>query len=530
MKKRGKNGLIERVIENWLTNSNEIGYQVPFCQYLISEGYNVLHLSSHGQMEQGKDIISLDANGNPCAFQLKSGNIDLAKWRQIKGEIDELIEIPINCSGVDKTVQHRTIFVTNGTISDPVRRAIDDLNPVNIRRGFSELEVITKMDLLKRFLEVHNVFLPREPSDFKLFLELLLSNGYEQIDKKATAKFLESILFVGKQTKNELKRKIASGLLLTKYLMKTYEDQSNHISIIEGWTLFCGYLFALVEKFDLEEKYWKQSYDLIMHLIADQFDLLKDEFFSRTNYIENSWDGGIIYRSRLTIVLGWLSAFELFMKHTDNEYAIDQRILEYIKRYKNDIWYWGESATPYFIEMSLVGYQLGDDAFSNDLLIDLVAKIMVENVSREGKGFPNPYYSAEQVLTYLFNFPDKELASDSFLGSSFHVSAIIDMLVRRNRRTSLSEVWRNVSKLLLCEFKPDQPWKFLTWICLEGKQVDVFYDRPQSWKKLRDQANDYSVPELPKLLLNNPFSHLFLVCYPHRLTRESIKLVDNSNK
>jgi len=301
-----------------LINTNEIGYQVPFCQYLVSEGFSILHLSSHGQMEQGKDVISLDEKGNPCAFQLKGGDIDLAEWRKIKGEIDELVEIPMNFPKIKKDIKHRAILVTNGKITDPVRRIIDDLNLSYKKRGFSELEIITKMDLLKRFLKVHDVFLPNEPSDFKLFLELLLSDGRELISKELTAKFIEGILFSAKETKPELKRKIASGLLLTKYVMQKYENVENHISIIEGWTLFGSYILAMVEKFSLEDEYWLQSFDLITRLITAQFDLLKEDFFSRKNYLEGSWDGGLIYKSRLTMVLGWLSAFELYKKKKEN--------------------------------------------------------------------------------------------------------------------------------------------------------------------------------------------------------------------
>lgn len=46
-------------------------------------------------MEQGKDIITIDKSGNYCAYQLKTGNIDLPKWREIRPEIEELIQLPI---------------------------------------------------------------------------------------------------------------------------------------------------------------------------------------------------------------------------------------------------------------------------------------------------------------------------------------------------------------------------------------------------------------------------------------------------
>ncbi len=71
--------MIERIIENWLINTNEKGYQIPFCQYLISKNYTIVHISTHGQMEQGKDIIAKDENETPYAFQLKAGDIDFKK-------------------------------------------------------------------------------------------------------------------------------------------------------------------------------------------------------------------------------------------------------------------------------------------------------------------------------------------------------------------------------------------------------------------------------------------------------------------
>lgn len=101
MKGKGESGLIERVIENWLTNTNEIGYQIPFCQYLISENHTIIYISPHSSLEQGKDIISIDENGIVHAFQLKSGNIKTSEWRKIQGEIIDLIMIPINHPSID---------------------------------------------------------------------------------------------------------------------------------------------------------------------------------------------------------------------------------------------------------------------------------------------------------------------------------------------------------------------------------------------------------------------------------------------
>ena len=65
--------MIERAIENWLTKTNERNYQAAFCQVLMHKGHRVLYSSSHGPMEQGKDIITVapDGDGDYHAYQTR---------------------------------------------------------------------------------------------------------------------------------------------------------------------------------------------------------------------------------------------------------------------------------------------------------------------------------------------------------------------------------------------------------------------------------------------------------------------------
>ena len=48
----------ERLVEDWLIRSNERGFEIPFCHLLVGEGHRVVHLTRHGEMEQGKDILA----------------------------------------------------------------------------------------------------------------------------------------------------------------------------------------------------------------------------------------------------------------------------------------------------------------------------------------------------------------------------------------------------------------------------------------------------------------------------------------
>jgi len=148
--------MIERAIENWLISTNERNYQIPFCQVLLQQGFKILDISSHRPMEQGKDIIALDENGNSVAYQLKTGKIDIPVWRSIRGEVEELIQLPIVHPSVDTTNVHKAYLVTNGSITDEVRHQIDLMNRDNVQkqRNYSYLEYIDFQGLLKCFLAV----------------------------------------------------------------------------------------------------------------------------------------------------------------------------------------------------------------------------------------------------------------------------------------------------------------------------------------------------------------------------------------
>lgn len=259
--------MIERAIENWLISTNERGYEIPFCQYLISEGYTILGISFHGQVEQGKDIIALNKKGIPCAFQLKSGNINQSVWNKIKSEIDDLLEIPIKHPKVVKQSKCECFLVTNGIINDKLKKDIVDRNLGLRKRNLPDLKIYDGPELVSKFIRVNGKFLPTKPPDLKVFLELLMSDGHELPDKKKLSTFLESVLFTKNETELQLRRKIASSVLLNQYVMAPYESLGNHIALIEGWVILSSLVFGIVEKYQLKENNWTQSIKMVLDKI-----------------------------------------------------------------------------------------------------------------------------------------------------------------------------------------------------------------------------------------------------------------------
>ena len=113
--------MLERIIENWLDKAIERSFQQPFCYMLSAEGHTIIHSTRHSATELGKDIITIDPDGIPCAFQLKTGNITLAKWQnEVSRQIDSLVVGKIVHSSVETLQHHKSYLVTNGNITEEV--------------------------------------------------------------------------------------------------------------------------------------------------------------------------------------------------------------------------------------------------------------------------------------------------------------------------------------------------------------------------------------------------------------------------
>lgn len=526
--------MIERIIENWLINSTERIFQVPFCQILGLEGYKVLHLSSHGVSEHGKDIIAFDNKNFSCAFQLKTGDMNSSVWRQIYPEITELVEYPIEFPSIITTKKHRAILVTNGKITDEVKTKINALNRGYSRRKLPRLELITGKELLQKFIRAQGSFLPNEPRQMRDFFELYLSDGRLNINEEKFSNFIKGILFEETQKENNIiiLRRITGSLLFTKYALYPYEKCNNHISIIKGLILFCSYLFALVEKTSLPKKYWESSYQLCWHAIKEHLEELKEEVIKRNNrFLEGNLtgDGGIVYKTRVTIIFGWLSAYELIQKAEDSSYTFDKSISDLIKdNFPHNFCLWGESATANFIMMGLFLSSLNEKEMATKVYEHVLTQIAIANNYESEKGLPDPYYSAEQVLAYLCKIPDYEIDLKSFIGTSYTLKTLIELLVREGKRDVLEKLWPPISKIQYCEYNPKPVWHTYFWRSEEGSEIQSPYESPQSWGKLNKEASA-KPSNLPKIIEKNKnFLMLFLLTFPHRVKSDLVKLIDHN--
>jgi hypothetical protein len=521
--------VIERVVENWLTSANERQYQIPFCQVLASEGETVLYISSHGALEQGKDIVTLGPEKVPRAYQLKSGNLKLPEWQRFKGEIDELVELPISTAIVRSRQHHRPYFVTNGRIGETVLNRIETANKVWRRHNPRALQAVQGHELVSRFIKAHGSFLPRETEAFSNLLELIVNSGAGPFDKARFSEFLESTLRLSGAsiTPRDAGRSITNAVLLTSYIVQNCERAGNHWALFEAWVVTASYILAMASKYRMAAKWWNGSFALCCLAAVRALDALCQECAgNQTAFIQGDpLTDGDFYPMRMTILAGTLSALSLYHRLKSEKWERQDYVHDFLSEHIKDAKIWGESATPYMVAAALELEHHGAHRHAERLIVQMMHSILALN-SQKGRGFANPYYGPEQVFR-LFSGMDP-MNSEVFIGHSYHLEALIEMLARRLLRTTLAHFWEKITRVHFTWFKPAEDWQWFRWHTYDGILEQKTPNAPQSWSALLE-ASEGGPIEVPALLRDRPeFAVLFMLVFPHRFGVGLMRLIDHA--
>jgi len=520
--------MIERVIENWLSNSDERGFQIPLGQLLSLQRYKIVHASTHGPFEQGKDIIAIDPTGIPCAIQLKAGDISLDRWRKIWPEIDELIEIPINHPSIDKTIRHRAILITSGDFSDPVRREIDDRNEDRKRKNQTILETIVKGQLLQDFIAVNEQFYPKEILDIQLFLNLYTYDGKCPLPKERISKFLSLISPLDEKiNKKDIVRLAASNLLFSKYIYSSYEKAKNYWSLADGWIVSTAYLLAMAEKYDAYEEL-KASIELsLLELESALFNLEKETLENPDLLQGGDLFDGMIIPFRTTILAGYLAAYRLFLLIKGAREWWDDKLNEFFVKHLSDLKIYSEGETPLFLNIFWCFDKNGKKEEAKKLLATIVNSIIY--ISRKQKeGLISPYYEAETVIRYHMGLLEEPI-NETFVDSSYSTSSLINLIVRREMKSYLAKIWRPITYIRSYEFIPKDLWETFLYRAEHGNLESRLLNKTQSWTALVEEANRIDIKQMPVGLIKYPqFLILLWLVFPHRMRPSHVKYLDEA--
>jgi len=524
--------VIARVVENWLDSAGErAGYEIPFCQALFAQGHKILFRSTHGQLEQGKDVITVDQKGEYHAYQLKAGDLTLAGWRDIRGEVEELVGLPLQHPDIPDGAPFRAYLVVSGVLRDPARKTIKDWKEEWVRQGRRPLELLDRHGLMRLLLDTHGDTLITAPADFERFLRLYLTDKKDVLDRREFATFVESSLPLDSELKRtDLRRALASTAALASYVLHGYAREQNHHPVVEGWLIVAAYLMAMVERYPLYFQACRASIDLCLAAWEAAAESLAREALDSPRWIEGDFIPDYSARGwRTTMLLAHLCSFALYRRAThrplDDEAAILDRLLHELK----NAWFWGESAGPHWYSILLFLWLHGQEEQSCQWSGGLARTIAQVNGTRSGGlGIPDVYVQPESLLKMIHLGETPFAPRETFRGRSFLLPILVEFLARRGRKRLLTLLWHDLCEVDRAEFVLDRKLDFYRWQAKTGSLDTRRWRHPERWTDLVTKANE---PVAQDLLLTREFVPLlmpFFLVYPHRFTSRMARLIETT--
>lgn len=496
--------MLERLVENWLTRINEKSFQTPFCQLLLAEGHRLIHVSRHGEREQGKDVIAYSPEGELCAYQLKtaSGKIKQSEWAGYVDQVIRLVEIAVRHPNVPEGQPHTPCFVTNGELDDAVLEEILNRNIGWRTRGLNELKVITGHNLLERFCKEQSDFWPQDPADLECFLHLCSDKGDGILDKPRFWHLLDSELApVREGTHAQCTRALATVGIFVWYALAPFSRTQNHVALVEGWTMWCSSILSVAEEHKLEDKHFLNAFSMARHWLRDALRELSEEVLARPDWVEGDVLAEAaepcLYLTRATWLLGFLCAYGLLLISED--VAPPPALLETIERQSKNLYLWGESAVPSFLSLIWFKKKSTGTAAPDFLLASLIRSIASSHRQDRPSGLPSPYVSPGEVL--LSQIPGSGVRPEEPPGQSYCLEGLVLLLSKRNWRETAANIWPDISRVPFAGYKPARLTDTYRWLTEQGQNTTVVPLPTQSWTELRKRAESAIGETVPRLLL-----------------------------
>jgi hypothetical protein len=520
----------ERLVEDWLTRVNERrGYEVAFCQKLISSGYRIVR-SGHSPTEHGKDITAVAPDGLVCSYQLKTGDLSQGDIEKHLGQINMLaLARPVHPS-LQEPFEYQPHFVTTGKLTPVALSLFNELNAGWEKQGLRPIKPIQGPELLADFLSLSSDFWPVAAPDIRRFRELYLVDGRGDLDLSQFAAFLIEVLR-GVKSGVDLERRAAAVNLFASYMLGEFFNQKDHWSVIRGWVVCASQIAWAGLTGNHADKHWKPSFQAARDAALVALDELAREVLAEDAFKVHDRELDDLTRTRNTTALAAAVSWQLIKSMDTKEVPQAERISELAIRFVQDgrLYFWGEGAFSQFLMLVWFLERNGNALIAQSLMLGILKGVAERNQPFAENPFLDPYESPDECLAKLFkngdsNQPDRRTSVESYC-----LLALIVMAVRRGLREQLSAIWKPISYVHMTVFRPESPNDGLLWRCGKGKEHNQMFAQPYRWKDLQDLAFQDDTERVPRALQDDlPFSLLYLLVYQHRILVSLMKRLDDS--
>ena len=526
----------ERLVEDWLTRINERGYEIPFCQSLISKGYRILRCG-HSPTEHGKDVIAIAPGGAVCAYQLKSGDVSQSEMTKHHEQIVMLVETRPVHPGLTEPFEYIPHFVTTGEYKGPATSLVVELNAGWEQRRHPRLTLIGGRQLLADFIDLSSDFWPISAPDVRQFRELYLVDGRGDLDLQQFAKFLMTILSATKSNL-DMERRAAAANLFSSYLLGEFYRQEDHWSIVQGWTICAAQIAWSGTRHEIVDAHWNSAFLIARNAALVALGELAREVAAPGSFEVKDLELDELTRTRNTTAVAAAACFQLISNRHQPNCDSFRSVVDLVVRFLHSgrLLFWGEGALSQFMMLFWMMECGKEGTVANELLMDLIVTVASRNGKCGTRPIEDPYVSPDECLTKLFSGLTGKLFGDSEPSNeisrkaveSYVMLPLVLMAVRRSLRERLAEQWKMISLVELSCFVADKPIDVLLWRCQEGREHAEGFSQPQSWSDLRDYAFRNDSDRVPPVLQHDfDFSLIYFLVYQHRILVSLMKFIDN---
>jgi hypothetical protein len=523
--------VLERLVENWLINAGERGYEVAFAQMLAAEGHRVLQGPVHHPFEHGKDILTISSEGQLHAYQLKGPDLrTLDEFEKIQPQLLALAIAGITHPAVSPPRRPDRVFlVTSSKLTPPVRDRIEKFNVGNASSGLPPIEPIEREQLTKRFVLAHGAYMPQELTDIRILIELYYSAPSMLFPIKRFAAYLTSLLpFQPRRLKKaDIRRAAASAAILTAYASAGWQRSGNNLCVAQAWLTFCVTLLRFAAETEAAPGLWLDSYNLGLEAARASLASLSKEGALAPDCAVPDLAEGVVYSTRALLIAGYLSAYlisERTLGHLEDELLENVRTA--LVREAQRVRIVGESQVPAFLEYCAALEQLGEITAGERLARSLLTALVSLNQRDSRRALPDPYHDAEQVLARTFDL-ENDLHDEEFDGRSYTLHVVIEWLARRLWRQFLAAHWAPITRIEFLEFRPDAASDYLAVECENGELRMWFAGQPESWRALLARARTVETAVLPSALMEHRELLPYLpLIFPYRFTAAIAGAID----
>lgn len=524
--------MIEQLIDNWLTKASEKSFQIPFCFILSSEGHTILHLTRHCGMEHGKDIITMDPTGTPCAYQLKGakGKIKLRSWR--KDLLPQLYQLThhtlMHPSVPIGAPHHRSYFVTNGELDEEVSSVIaNDNNRHEINHQPElKLNVIVKGQLIEKGKKLGLNFIPPDFNDFRLLLEFYLEDGLGTLDKEKFSYLLEGIF--NRSIKPTERGSLLRGSAIIVALATTsYSNKENHVALAEAWMIYLSYLLRFAETHKLPKKGWINEFNIAEQIVVTSIENLWNECRERSNFLIGSHlEDSFVHGARSTWILGLISCLALHYKFRGINSADVNDIHSFCQKHKAKLELYGEAAVPNFLAFYWL-YRIMDATEGPAKVLSSLLNTVLSNIRKPDVLYAEPYYSIDECVSLRWERDKKVIEEKNQKGTSYYVEGLMHLFVRENYKQRMLLMWPEISKVFFKAFRFKEVTDFYRWRNKEGSEVMTTPPPTKRWPELKNEAAENGGIDIPILLKERPYLYiLFINVFPFRGSGSGLRWFD----